>query len=433
MAKRGVNDQCVMAWEIEGQLGKNRLVMGSTAIDPTTFVSAGSHRDLARYIMAAMRQYGLDLVRIGAGDWWSGNAQWDAWKLNPAAFNAMLDNWADAARAEGLQLIFTCLGFADGSYHRENEPLWNNASAEQQAANEFVGAVARHLKGRPEIYAVEWGNETDHDLIAEHYWLAKYPDYQARLDAYCAFVKHALETSTAIAGNGAPPIIMGHALIGAMFCVSKWHWEGAKFVVDGWDFTRNDRDFLKRPNDHQAIPSAHIYWFGAPIKDFLSDMPSAFARYCTARGVTGLVGEHGDLRTGAAWYVKEVEDGFAALGLDSCAMRLASINTAPQARTGFPLLYLPSPAPDIPPVTPVVPPSEDSSEPAQETPEEPAEPQDPPVEPPSEQEPIVDPPEDDKPAVEPPIAPGTIAIKEGDIKFTLRFGRYTAYLVEDRK
>ncbi|MCE5255150.1 MAG: hypothetical protein LLG45_13270 [Actinomycetia bacterium] len=435
-ARRGGNDQCVITWELEGQLGKNRLIPGSVMQDPTTFLQVGSHKDLARYVMAALRQLGLQLVRIGAGDWWSGNAQWDAWKMDSEKFYGILDNWADAALAEGMQIIFTCLGFADGSYHKENEPLWDTSSQQHHDANTYVGSVAKHFKGHAGVYAIEWGNETDHDLIAYDYWHRLYPEevakdasgkvtdtmvgYRKRLDAYCAFVESAIDGSTAVAGDGAPPVIMGHALIGAMFCVTAYHWDAVNqyHVVDGWDFVRGDRAFLKRPNDYQKIPSAHIYWFGAKKADFKSDMAASFAAYCNARGVTGLVGEYGDLRTSAAWYVKDVEDAFLELGLDSCAMRLAP-------RSGFPLTSLPTPSPapvETPVETPApvadpVPEPSDSSSPTQETTEEerteqPSEGEQPAVEEPEDGEAGEETPEAEEPANEAPSEPDPPAASE---------------------
>jgi len=320
--------------------------------------------------MAGLHELGVQLLRIGAGDTWSSKIQYSAWKNNPTRFYQALDAYADAALEHGLQLVITCLGFADGSYDKDRVTLYDASSQDFADACAFVGDVARHFAGHRGVYCIEFANEPDHDYYAFNHWLPKYPDYATRLAKFGAWVKAAVDLSGQLAGEGHAVITMGHALIGAMFCVETYHWSESdgRYIADTWNYARNGKDYLKIPNDPCPVPSIHAYSFGAPVSDFTNDWITPFAAYCKGRAVTGLVGEHGDLRTAAAWYLKDLEDAMSLAGLYSCAMRLAP-------RDGFPLTSEPvvtsstidTPAPDETPVED--PTSSEIEPPAQETPE----------------------------------------------------------------
>lgn len=401
----GVNDQCVIAWILEGKVGQNRLFLGSTKTDPTTAMNASDIKDLARRTMAGLVSLNVPKLRIGAGDRWSSNIMYGTWKNNPTKFYQVLDAYADAARELGVQLTITCLGFADAEYDQERTAIFDPASQEFANAMAYCGDVAKHYGGHAGVELVEITNESDHDLYAFNYWLKLYPDYATRLAKYSAWVKAAYDLTVQLAGEGHAVVGMGHALVGAMFCVDTYHWDStsSRYVADTWNYSRNNKDYLKVPNDPLPRPTAHFYWFGASTADFTNDWISPFASYCKGRGVRGYVGEHGDLRTGAAWYVKDIEAAMTEAGLDSFAMRLAP-------RDGFPLSSEPiidTPAPDEPvvedPTSSIEPPAQGTTEETTEPPtsEEPGQ-EPPPPEVVEEPPPVTD----ESPSVEPePVTP----------------------------
>ncbi len=371
---RGSVDACVVPWYLEGRRGMNRIVTGSADYDPTTYVDVSNPRELAWKILSGMQGFRRKdnekvCLRMMSHDSWATLTNIDAWENRRSEYYELLDAFVEMAEKTDSYLVFTLSGYAEPTINQTTVQLFTPGSKFYARFVLYASDVINRYAPSGRVI-FELSNEPDNETYVS-WWGAD------RWNRYIAWEKQLINDVRA--NLKVPALIgMGHALGGTFF---GYQWDSGAFI--------------KEPNAPLDFSSVHLYWFGAPQSDIIWQY-SKVKEFADSLGKPLLWGEHGDLRTGAAWFVSWIDDWFVSNSVHNTSMRMAP-------RANYPIGSNFPPIPETPVGSDVEPPKDE-----------------PPVivEPPVVEEPIIEPPKVEEPVIVPPpvvVEPPTVRPRRGDI------------------
>lgn len=227
----------IMAW-INGETayaGDNQIFPNFAGTIPCESATElwGKYFTLAEY-------YGLDLVRIGAGDKWGTDLQYNAWSQHHDEYIALLESMARYADAHGVKVILVLAGTQDypAPYFGATD---NSFSVTSQAYANYI-AYARdtmsHLADDPGIAIIDMWNEPDHNRCWAKYWSSN--GGKAAYHAWACDI-----ANKTLAFNWHPRLI-GVAGLGDMF---SWGQEDFDVATGNVPFELNDRHYYASAED----------------------------------------------------------------------------------------------------------------------------------------------------------------------------------------
>ncbi|MBI0583024.1 MAG: PKD domain-containing protein [Methanomassiliicoccus sp.] len=175
----GVCDTTALAFAIQTYIDGNRNVAGWTSVfnAPDT----GSHVPVTpndtpdafwNQYFAQMEYYGVNLVRIGAGDTWGTEHQYDAWENHREEYFDLLHTMSYYAQAHGVWLAFVVAGAQEyPTYHYGGSgSVFDPSSSAYANYIEYSKSTMVELEKENAIAMYDLFNEPDHNNIHAQYW-----------------------------------------------------------------------------------------------------------------------------------------------------------------------------------------------------------------------------------------------------------------------
>jgi hypothetical protein len=159
--------------------------------------------------------YGLNLIRIGAGDAWGSGIQYEAWKNHRTQFIDLLKTMAQQAEDHG---VFVCLVLAGSQEYPTYQyggsgTVFETSSLAYSNYIAYCKDVMRALDGESGIGMYDLFNEPDYDGVYTAYWQS-----HGSKTAFSAWAKSVASDTKGVTSH---PRTMGAAGQGKMFSFSK--------------------------------------------------------------------------------------------------------------------------------------------------------------------------------------------------------------------
>jgi hypothetical protein len=212
----GVVDTTALAFAIETYIDGNRNVAGWTSVfnapDTGTHVPVTPNDTPDAFwnqYFAQMKHYGVNLVRIGAGDTWGTEHQYDAWKNHRQEYFDMLHTMSYYAQAHGVWLCFVVAGAQEyPTYHYYGSgSVFDPSSSAFANYVEYSKSTMVELENENAIAMYDLFNEPDHNNINSNYWHGDKVRYN----------QWSLAVDKATAGVSTHPRTLGVAGFGNLF------------------------------------------------------------------------------------------------------------------------------------------------------------------------------------------------------------------------
>jgi hypothetical protein len=216
----GVVDTTALAFAIEAYIYGNRNVAGWTSVfnAPDT----GKHVPVTpndtpdafwNQYFAQMKHYGVNLVRIGAGDSWGTEHQYKAWKNYQDEYFDLLHSMSYYAQANGVWLCFVLAGAQEyPTYHYYGTgSVFDPSSSAFANYIEYSRSTMVELENENAIAMYDMFNEPDHNNVNTYYWHGNKVQYNQW--------SKAVDASTA--GVSGHPRTLGVAGFGNLFGMTK--------------------------------------------------------------------------------------------------------------------------------------------------------------------------------------------------------------------
>jgi hypothetical protein len=175
----GVVDTTALAFAIETFIDGNRDVAGWTSVfnspDTGTHVAVTPNDTPDAFwnqYFAQMKYYGVNLVRIGAGDTWGTEHQYEAWKNNQAEYFDLLHTMSYYAQANGVWLCFVLAGAQEYPtyYYYGSGSVFDPSSTAFANYVEYSKSTMVELENENAIAMYDLFNEPDHNNVNSYYW-----------------------------------------------------------------------------------------------------------------------------------------------------------------------------------------------------------------------------------------------------------------------
>lgn len=216
----GVVDTTALAFAIETFIDGNREVAGWTSVfnAPDT----GTHIPVIpndtpdafwNQYFAQMKYYGVNLVRIGAGDTWGTELQYKAWKNHQTDYFNLLHTMSYYAQANGVWLCFVLAGaqeYPTYGYYGSGS-VFDPSSTAFANYIEYSKSTMVELENENAIAMYDLFNEPDHNNVNAYYWHGD----KVRFNQWSNAV------ASATAGVSTHPRTMGVAGYGNQFGMSQ--------------------------------------------------------------------------------------------------------------------------------------------------------------------------------------------------------------------
>jgi hypothetical protein len=243
----GVCDTTVLQFAIMAWINGETMYAGDNQIFPSfggTIPCSNSSQLWGKYFTLA-EYYGLDLVRIGAGDKWGTDLQYNAWHDHHDQYISLLVEMADYAEAHGVKVILVLAGTQDypAPYFGAADNSFSVTSTAYANYIAYAQDTMTCLKDVPGIGVVDVWNEPDHNLAWSKYWSSN--GGKAAYHAWACDI-----ASKTLAYNWHPRLI-GVAGLGDMF---SWGQEDFNLATGDVPFELNDRHY------YASAENAYLFW-----------------------------------------------------------------------------------------------------------------------------------------------------------------------------
>jgi len=228
----------ILSW-IEGQsstyAGKNQIFPGFAG----TISCSNSSEFWGKYFTLA-EYYDLDLIRIGAGDKWGTDIQYEAWANHHDQYITLLEQMARYADAHGVKIILVLAGTQDypAPYFGAAD---NSFTITSQAYANYI-TYARDtmtcLADDCGIGIIDLWNEPDHNYAWSKYWSSN-----GGKSAYHVWAGDIANKTLAYNWH---PRLIGVADLGTMF---SWGQGDFNLATGSLNFELNDRHYYAKAQD----------------------------------------------------------------------------------------------------------------------------------------------------------------------------------------
>ena len=216
----GVVDTTALAFAIEAYIYGNSMFAGWTSVfnAPDT----GNHVPVTpdntadafwNQYFAQMKYYGVNLVRIGAGDTWGTEIQYEAWKNHQDEYFQLLHTMSYYAQANGVWLCFVLAGAQEYPtyYYYGSGSVFDPTSSAFANYVEYSKSTMVEMESENSIAMYDTFNEPDHNNVNSNYW------HNDRVK----FNEWSSAVAAATAGVSSHPRTMGVAGLGTLFGMSQ--------------------------------------------------------------------------------------------------------------------------------------------------------------------------------------------------------------------
>ncbi|MDW5562299.1 MAG: PKD domain-containing protein [Methanomassiliicoccus sp.] len=175
----GVVDTTALAFAIEAYIDGKTNVAGWTSVfnapDTGNHIPVSPHDSADAFwnqYFAQMKYYGVNLVRIGAGDTWGTEHQYDAWKNHQEEYFDLLHTMAYYAQANGVWLCFVLAGaqeYPTYDYYGSGS-VFDPSSTAFANYIDYCKSNMVELEKENSIAMYDVFNEPDHNNVNSYYW-----------------------------------------------------------------------------------------------------------------------------------------------------------------------------------------------------------------------------------------------------------------------
>jgi hypothetical protein len=216
----GVVDTTALAFAIETFIDGNRDVAGWTSVfnapDTGTHVPVTPNDTPDAFwnqYFSQMKYYGVNLVRIGAGDTWGTEHQYEAWMNNQEEYFDLLHSMSYYAQANGVWLCFVVAGaqeYPTYDYSGSGSVFDPSSSAFANYVEYSISTMVE-LENENAIAMYDLFNEPDHNNVNSNYWHGDKVRYN----------QWSVAVADATAGVSTHPRTLGVAGFGNLFGMSQ--------------------------------------------------------------------------------------------------------------------------------------------------------------------------------------------------------------------
>ncbi len=212
----GVCDTTALAFAIDNYINGNTAVAGWTSVFNTP--DTGGHVPVTpndtpdkfwNQYFAQMKYYGVNLVRIGAGDTWGTELQYNAWMNHREQYFDLLHSMSYYAQANGVWLCFVVAGAQEypTAYYGGSGSVFDPSSSAFANYVTYAKATMVELEHENAIATYDLFNEPDHNNVNANYWHGNKVQFNTWANA----------VADATAGVSSHPRNMGVAAFGNLF------------------------------------------------------------------------------------------------------------------------------------------------------------------------------------------------------------------------
>lgn len=214
----GVVDTTALAFAILTYIEGQTQYAGKTSVfngPDTGRYSAVSPNDTAAHFFdryfALLSYYHCNLVRIGAGDYWATNIQYDAWTNHHDAFLSLLRTMVAAAEAYNVWIVLVMAGSTEYPVHSfgGSGSVFSNTTTAYRNYISYSTGMMSALDGLTGIAWYDLFNEPDHNSVYSSYWSGN--------GGKSAFHAWACSVANDTKSASSHPRTMGVAGLGTMF------------------------------------------------------------------------------------------------------------------------------------------------------------------------------------------------------------------------
>jgi len=240
--------------------GKSSLFNGPDTVEGDVYRMAqrDSPEEFWHQYFALLEYYGLNLVRLGAGDTWGTGLQYRAWQDHRAEYLDMLDIILTQAEQHHVYVVLVLAGSqeyptyqfdSDGSVFTPGSGAFDNYV-------KYCREVMAALEGYDGLGWFDMFNEPDHDKCSANFWNG---DKQR-------FSEWAKAVASATAGASTHPRTMGVAGLGALF---GWGQEDFDLATGKTGFeiahrhyyaSSNDANLFSEPEGWAEADNVPLFW-----------------------------------------------------------------------------------------------------------------------------------------------------------------------------
>ncbi|MDW5563225.1 MAG: hypothetical protein SA339_08360 [Methanomassiliicoccus sp.] len=259
----GVCDTTVLQFAILSYIEDQAVYRGKNQNFPGpqgTITQNGDAETLFHQYFALCNYYGMNLVRIGAGDKWGSSIQYDAWANHQSEYFTLLKTMARQAADHGVWICLVMAGTAetDTFTFGGSGSAFDTSSSAYSGYITYVKSTISAVKGEDGIGMFDLWNEPDYDAIYYSYWASH--NGKNGINSW----EKAVCSATKI--SGAQPRTMGVAGQGAMFGWGQSDFDLATGKV-GWEIasrhyyaTATDEYLFADPEAWAENDGIPLYW-----------------------------------------------------------------------------------------------------------------------------------------------------------------------------
>ena len=257
----GVCDNTVLQYAILAFLANSTVLTGMNQNfpGPEGTLDCTSIDDLWGKYFTLCEIYGLDLIRIGAGDEWGTDIQYEAWVHHHDPYIDLLESMARHAEAHGCYVVLVLAGTQ--SYPGPSFETWDDCfNTSSQAYANYI-AYARdtmiELGDEPGIGLYDMWDRPDHDETYIWYWSVNGDD-----SAYSAWAR---QIAADTADCALHPRLIGTPGFGYMF---RWGQEdfnvatGPFEVCGHYLYPSDGTDIISEPEAWADKAGKPLVWIG---------------------------------------------------------------------------------------------------------------------------------------------------------------------------
>ena len=263
----GVVDTTALQFAIMAYINGDTSVAGRTSVfnGPDTGPDAripqnANPEAFWNQYFALLNYYNCNLVRIGAGDTWGTDLQYQAYVNHRAEYFGLLDTMLDKAEKYGVWVVLVLAGsqsepeapysFGAAASDERTDKVFSPGSDAFDRYIDYSKDIMTSLEGYSSLGWYDLFNEPDHDKVNQNYWH----------NDKAAFNTWARAVAVGTINVTAHPRTMGVAGFGTMF---------------GW----GQEDF-NLATGNTGFEIAHRHYYGSSSDKYLFSEPEQWARNC---------------------------------------------------------------------------------------------------------------------------------------------------------